>query len=55
MLIMPFVFDYEFLDDNNLKDVITESSVEEEDQEDIFGFISDVSENKERHNDNSTN
>jgi hypothetical protein len=51
------VFDYpEFLDDNNLnnKDVITESSVEEEDQEEIFGFISDVSENKESHNDNST-
>ena len=52
------VFDYpEFLDDNNLnnKDVITESSIEEEDQEEIFGFIGDVSENKESHNDNSTN
>ena len=51
------VFDYpEFLDDNNLnnKDVITESSIEEEDQEEIFGFIGDVSENKESHNDNST-
>ena len=41
---------------NNLnnKDVITESSIEEEDQEEIFGFIGDVSENKESHNDNST-
>ena len=55
----PIVFDYpEFLEEqnyNNNRDVITESSIEDEnDQEDYIDFPGDVSDNKESHYDNST-
>jgi hypothetical protein len=54
----PIVFDYpEFLEEpnyNNNKDIITDSSIEEDDQEDFIDFVGDNSENKENNFDNST-